>query len=86
VRRRQRKAFLDERLINELETDGSNLNMFYGTRLRDDRLLGLSTWNVPAVFRRIEVVEISGPGTFTRSAPAPAAGEKPAASRGTRAR
>jgi serine/threonine protein kinase len=60
------KAFLDGQLINDLTTDGSNLSMFYAIRLRDDRLLGLSTWNAPAVFHRIEVVEISGPGTFTR--------------------
>jgi hypothetical protein len=69
VRRRGLKAFLDDRLVNEVAIDGSNLSMFVGTRLRDDRLLGLSTWQVPAVFHRIEVVEIRGTGTRTRPAP-----------------
>jgi hypothetical protein len=82
VRQHQLKAFLDDRLVNELATDGSNLSMFYATRLRDDRLLGLSTWTVPAVFHRIEVVEISGPGTLTRPAPEGAPGKKPTAGSG----
>jgi hypothetical protein len=73
VRQRELKAFLEDRLINELATDGSDLSMFYAIRLRDDRLLGLSTYTVPAVFHRIEVEEISGPGTFTR----PASQDKP---------
>jgi serine/threonine protein kinase len=75
VRRHELKAFLDDRLVNELATDGSNLTMFYAIRLRDDRLLGLSTWTVPAVFHRVEVVEVSGPGTFTRPAPSGTQGE-----------
>jgi hypothetical protein len=66
VRSDRLRAVLDGKLLNDLKTDGSNLSMYVGTRLRDDRLLGLSTWQVPAAFHRIEVVEVSGPGKFTR--------------------
>jgi hypothetical protein len=63
VRRGGVKAFFDGKLLNDLSTDGSDLSMYPGTRLRDDCFLGLTTWTNAVVFHKIEVVEVSGPGT-----------------------
>jgi hypothetical protein len=68
VRRGSLKAFLDDKLVNELATDGSDLSMYEWTQLRDDRSLGLTTFRSTFVFHKIEVVEVSGPGTRTRPA------------------
>jgi hypothetical protein len=68
VRRGGLKAFIDGRLVSELATDGSDLSMFFATRLRDETLLGLTSFTNHTVFHKIDVFEVSGPGTITRTA------------------
>jgi serine/threonine protein kinase len=66
-------GYLDGKLLKQLDTDGSNLSMFSGTKLRDETLLGLALYAGEVVFHRVAVVEYSGRGKFTRGGPVPSA-------------
>jgi serine/threonine protein kinase len=68
VRRDVLKAYLDGELVLAFETDGSNLNVPPDDGLRDGRLLGLRTWQSEITFLRVDVLEVSGKGRFTRPA------------------
>jgi lipoprotein NlpI len=60
------KAYLDGKLITQLTTSYRDpiKNTYWGL---DDRLaLGLASYASPTVFHSAEVLELSGPGVFTR--------------------
>ncbi len=66
VRNESVKAYLDGELLAEWKTDYSDLGLREHQRLRDQKLLGISTYNSVTVFHRIEILEIAGRGGPTR--------------------
>jgi formylglycine-generating enzyme required for sulfatase activity/tRNA A-37 threonylcarbamoyl transferase component Bud32 len=80
VRKAGVKAFLDGALVTELKTDYTNVGMMPHWLMNDKRVLGLGSWKSPTTFHQVEIVEISGPGTFTR--PDDPAAKKAAQQRG----
>lgn len=58
------KAYLDDKLITQWKTDYNDLSNPYMPR--DGVLLGLRTFESPTVFMRIELLLLTGKGTFTR--------------------
>jgi Leucine-rich repeat (LRR) protein len=68
VRRDGLKAFLDGELITEWKTDYNDMRLSPSWKLRDQALLGLGNKS-PVIFHRIEVREVTGKGTFTRTPP-----------------
>jgi hypothetical protein len=70
VRNNGLKAFLNGALITQWETDYRDMDIRPEWRLRNPALIGLGCRGGPVIFNRIEVVEVTGQGRFTRSAPA----------------
>jgi serine/threonine protein kinase len=70
VRDGEVRAFLDGELITAWKTDYSDLKTLSYWRLRDETLLGIGC-ETRVVFHGIRVREVTGKGTFTRSAPLP---------------
>ncbi len=66
VRKGSVKAFLDGAFATELKTDFRNVGLPNSWNVKDATLLGLASFQTGLTFHRVEVVEISGPGTFTR--------------------
>jgi len=65
VRKDGMKAFINGKLISEYKTDWSDVEIYSKWKLRDPMVIGVATHS-PAIFHRIEVVEITGKGAFTR--------------------
>ncbi|MCY3019922.1 MAG: SUMF1/EgtB/PvdO family nonheme iron enzyme, partial [Planctomycetota bacterium] len=64
VRNKRVKAYLDGKLITQWETDYHDLTC--PVPRRDATLVGLNTFKSPTLFQRVEVLEVTGKGTFTR--------------------
>ncbi len=60
------KTFLDGNLVSRFKADSSDLALAARFALKNPTILGLGTYRSVFVFHRVEVVERSGPGTFTR--------------------
>ncbi|MCY3019047.1 MAG: ribosomal protein L7/L12 [Planctomycetota bacterium] len=67
------KALVDGQLLAQWPTNYGDMSRWRGWDLRDNRLLGLGTWESPTVFHAIEVLEVTGKGRAIR-AEAPALG------------
>jgi serine/threonine protein kinase/formylglycine-generating enzyme required for sulfatase activity len=68
------RGYVDGKLCVEWKTDYADMDIDPKWKLRTAGLLGIGS-QVPTVFHRIEVREVTGKGTFTRAAPpAPDAG------------
>lgn len=66
VRKDGATAFLNGVLITKLQTDFSNVEPGRPWDLKNAAVLGLGSWNSPVIFHRVQIAELSGPGTFTR--------------------
>ena len=66
-------AYMDGKLIGKLETDYAGFGAFQFWQLKNRAALGVGTWGTPTRFDRLEVVEVSGPGTWLRAEGQPAA-------------
>ncbi len=62
------KTFLDGVPASELMTDYSSAAMPKDWEMGDPAILGIGSVSSPTTFHRIEIVEITGHGTFTRPA------------------
>jgi serine/threonine protein kinase/formylglycine-generating enzyme required for sulfatase activity len=68
VRKEGVTAFLDGELVTSLATDFSNVALNKRIELPNAHVLGLAAHNGEVVFHRVEIVEVSGPGSFVRPA------------------
>jgi hypothetical protein len=66
VRKDGVRAYVNDRLVVERKTDYSDMSKQPSLRLRDETRLGVGAWNSASVFHKIQVLEVSGKGTFTR--------------------
>jgi len=57
------RAFLDDQLITERQTDSKSANIFSNSLLKHGTALGIGTAWGPVSFQRIELIEMSGKGT-----------------------
>ena len=71
VRKDRLTGYLDDQKMKEVRIEGVVLSMYPKTKLRDDTLLGLTLPGGPVAFHRVEVVEVTGKGSFTRPEAAP---------------
>jgi hypothetical protein len=69
VRKDGLKAFLDGKLITQLNTDYSNMSLNRAWALRSKSILGVGSTISLYVFHNIELLEITGKGKFTRGEP-----------------
>ncbi|MCX6899099.1 MAG: SUMF1/EgtB/PvdO family nonheme iron enzyme [Verrucomicrobia bacterium] len=69
VRNGQVTAFLDGKQVSSWKTNYTDMDAYAGWKLRNPSLLGVGSQSRLA-FRRIEIREVTGKGTFTRGAPA----------------
>ena len=60
------KAFVDGKLVTELKTDYLNLTLIPSARLTDAAALAVLSHNCRTVFHAIQVIEVTGKGTFVR--------------------
>ncbi|MGD0092842.1 MAG: DUF2950 family protein, partial [Planctomycetota bacterium] len=60
------KAYLDGTLISEWKTDYSDLSMWKGTPLKDETLLGVTTFGCAYTIHEAQLLEITGRATFAR--------------------
>lgn len=65
------KAFLDGKLISHWDTDFADASMHRIWTMRDNRLLGLGSFQSPTVFSKIEILEITGNGKPLRQVSGP---------------
>jgi hypothetical protein len=66
VRNSNIKAYLNDQLIAEHNTNYSDMNVFAHWRLRDTRILGLGCYNSRILVHVIEVLEVTGKGKLMR--------------------
>jgi hypothetical protein len=66
VRRDRVSVYLDTDLVTSLRTDFKNVDLLESYGLEDKTVLGLSSSFAPTTFHKVEVVEISGFGEYTR--------------------
>ncbi|MCX6910596.1 MAG: hypothetical protein NTY01_21500 [Verrucomicrobia bacterium] len=68
VRNDQLKVYLDDELIVQWSGDMKRLSLAPACKLHNDDTLGLLTWSCPVAFHKLELLEVTGKGTFTRTA------------------
>ncbi len=66
VRRDGVAAYLDGKPITQWKTDYSDMSLFEGWVLRNKRSPGLTLYNSTVEFHRVEVLEVTGKGSFVR--------------------
>ncbi|HLX62412.1 MAG TPA: sigma-70 family RNA polymerase sigma factor [Planctomycetota bacterium] len=67
VRNNGLAAYINGKLISQLETDYRNFSNFEYWQLQNRTALGVGTWGTPTRFESLEVVEVSGHGTWLRT-------------------
>lgn len=80
VRKDRVRAYLDDKLIVDYKTDGSDLGMLDLWRLNDAKSLGVGAYNARTTFHAIEVRAARG-GTILAATPSTPPNTKPAPSR-----
>lgn len=63
VRRKEVRAYLDGKLVNQLKTDFTDLSLHSVWEFPNHRLLGVVTKG-PATFQRIDLIEVTGKGSI----------------------
>jgi len=65
VRKNGVKAYLDGQLVSQWTTDFRDMSLFPDSKLRGTDVLGVWTAAATTTFHKVEVREVSGPGTST---------------------
>ena len=66
VRKNRVKMFLDGAFVTEWKTDFTDMGLPMGWSIADEAVLGLGSAASSMSYHRVEIVEVSGPGTFVR--------------------